>query len=591
MIFGRKINKYYFKYGIFFLLGIAALIFVDIYQLKLPEIIAIIVDGIDYNTLTKEVLFDAMNELLIIVAIMFTGRFVWRVTIFGNGVRIETDIRDEMFSHALKMPQRFYSENKVGEVMALFTNDLQTLRMSFAMGTMMLVDVFALGVMSFVKMWKIDWLLTLFSTIPLLIIAIMGRIIGKYMSKKFTERQKAYAELTDFTQESYSGIGVVRAFVKEAKELLAFNKINQKNMDKNVEFVKAAMLLQVLITLLIGTILTIIIGYGSYLVYLSSIGEAARANLSIGDLVKYISFFSTLVWPMMAIAQLINLSSQAKASLKRVNKFFDEDQEIFDGTHSLDEAIKGEVVFDNLDFHYPGKETNVLSNISFKINAGENIGIIGRTGSGKTTLVDLLLRLYNIERDKVFVDGVDLMDYKVSDLRDNIAYVPQDNFLFSDTIANNISFSSTILDMDIVKDMAQLADIDENIIEFQDGYETILGERGVTVSGGQKQRISIARALFKHAPILILDDSVSAVDVNTEEKIINNLKKTRKNKTTILIAHRVSTVKHMDKILLLDEGRVVGFGKYKELLENNLEFKKMVELQQLEEEVGGVINE
>jgi len=593
VIFGKRVNKYYWKYGIYFLIGIAALIFVDIYQLKIPEITGLIVDGIKDKTLTRTTLSNHMLDILIIVAIMFFGRFLWRITIFGNGVRIEADLRDEMFDQSLKLSQRYYSENKTGAIMALYTNDLNTIRMAFGMGTIMLIDALFLGVLAFIKMWNMDKLLTIISVVPLLCIALMGRIIGKYMSKKFSERQKAFAEMTDFTQESFSGISVVRAFVKEAKELLTFNKINKKNHDKNVEFARASVMLQILISGLISSIIIIIVGYGGWLVHQHLNG--AEQIFTIGDLTKYMSFFGTLVWPMMAIAQLINLGSQASASLKRIDSLFNENIDIQDGEYELysatrgDIPIKGEIFYNNLSFKYPNTEKFVLKNISFKIKAGESVGIIGRTGSGKTTLVDLLLRIYNLDPGQLMIDGRDIMDYKVKDVRDNISYVPQDNFLFSDTIARNINFSKIELDMAEVMTMAELADVAENISKFSEGYETILGERGVTVSGGQKQRISIARALMKDAPVLILDDSVSAVDTKTEEKIISNLKKTRKGRTTILIAHRVSTVKNMDKIVLIDKGQLVGFGTYDELINTNELFLNMVNLQKLEDEVGGSI--
>ena len=589
MIFGKRVNKYYLKYIGYIVLGIIALIFVDIVQLEIPEITGAIVDGIKEKSLTRELLINYMWQLLVIVTIMFIGRFLWRICILGNGVRIEADLREEMFNHSLKLSQKYYSENKTGAIMALYTNDLQTIRRAFGMGMVMLFDAIFLGVLAFLKMWQLDKVLTLISVIPLLIVALMSRILGNYMSKKFSEAQRAFAELSDYTQESFSGISVIRAFVKEAKELLYFNKINQKNKEKNMEFVKASILLQILISALISSIVIIIMGYGGYLVYQYNIGSPKE--FTIGNLTEFISFFSTLTWPMMAIAQLINLRSQASASLKRINELFDQEIEIVDGNYELKKPIYGEIVYNNLTFKYPNTEKEVLKNINIKINAGENIGILGRTGSGKTTLVDLLLRIYNVNRGTIYIDGVDIMDYKVKDIRDNIAYVPQDNFLFSDTIKNNINFAKKVLNIEEVIECAKLADVHSNIIEFTDGYDTMMGERGVTVSGGQKQRISIARALMKNAPILILDDSVSAVDTKTEEIILENLKKTRQGKTTILIAHRVSTVQNMDKILILDQGKVVGFGTYDELIANNEMFKKMVELQKLEEEVGGSIDE
>lgn len=591
MIFGRRINKYYLKYAIYIIIGIASLVIIDYYNLRIPEITGAIVDGIKEGTLNRDLLVDYMLEVIIIVTIIFIGRFIWRICILGNGVRVEADLREEMFNHSLKLSQKYYSENKVGAIMALYTNDLQTIRRAFGFGMVMLFDAVFLGILAFLKMWNMDKLLTIISVIPLLFIALMGRVVGKYMSKKYGEAQRAFAELSDFTQESFSGISVIRAFVKEAKELLAFNKINKKNQEKNIEFAKASVILQILINGLINSILIIIMGYGGYLVYLYQTGSPNAITFTIGDLTKFISFFSNLVWPMMAIAQLINLKSQASASLKRINDLFDTEVDIVDGNYELKEPIKGEIIYDNLTFKYPNTEREVLKNISLKINAGENIGVLGRTGSGKTTLVDLLFRIYNVDRGSIYIDGVDIMDYKVKDIRDNVSYVPQDNFLFSDKIKNNINFAKQVLNMEEVIEVAKLADVHGNIIEFTEGYDTMLGERGVTVSGGQKQRISIARALLKNAPILILDDSVSAVDTKTEEIIISNLKKTRKGKTTILIAHRVSTVQNMDKIILLDQGKLVGFGTYDELLKTSDMFKKMVELQKLEEEVGGSVDE
>lgn len=580
MLFGKHINKYYLKYIIYFILGIVALVAVDIYQLKIPEIFGQIIDGLKFETLTVEELKQFMKNMFVIVLVMFTGRFLWRICIFGNGVRIEADLRDDMFRHSEKLSQRYYQENKTGALMALYTNDLQTIRAAFGQGTVMLVDVFVLGTLAFIKMWKMDHLLTIFSTIPLFILALCGGIIGKYMQKKFAERQRAYADLSDFAQESFSGISVIKAFVKEGKELLAFGKINKNNLDKNIEFVKAAMLLQILITFLISTVSILIIGYGGYLVYKNP------TIFTIGDLTIYISYFGTLTWPMMAIAQLINLRSQAVASLKRVNTLLNEVPDVFDNKPVAVENLKGKITFQNLTFTYPGTDQPVLKNISLNINNGESVGVIGRTGSGKTTLVDLLLRIYNVEESSIFIDDVDIMKLPIKEVRNNISYVPQDNFLFSTTIRENISFGVNEAMDDEVIYAAKLSDVHENISEFKEGYQTVLGERGVTISGGQKQRTAIARALLKNAPILILDDSVSAVDTKTEETILRNLKEQREGKTTILIAHRISTVQKLDKIILLDEGNLVGFGTHEELLKNPL-YEKMVHLQKLEDEVEG----
>ncbi|MFA6889985.1 MAG: ABC transporter ATP-binding protein, partial [Bacilli bacterium] len=485
---------------------------------------------------------------------------------------------ERMFAHSEKLSQSYYQENKTGALMALYTNDLQTVRRSIASGTIMLVDASLLGVLSFYKMWIIDKWMSVFASIPLFILALCGGIIGKYMRKKFEARQKSYADLSDFTQESISGIGVIKAFVKEGKELIAFSKINRDYMDKNIAFVKAVTLLQVLIGALVSLVIIVIIGYGGYLVY--------DGTITIGKLTEYISYFGTLTWPMMAISQLINLQSQAKASLKRINAHLNFPLDIQDGENS-DEShdFKGSVRFNHLTFSYPSTEKNVLEDITFSLKAGESMGIIGRTGSGKTTLVDILLRIYNIPAGTVFIDDIDIMTLPVKLVREQIAYVPQDNFLYSDTIGHNIDFATNSHNLDKIKEAAILADVDKNINEFSEGYDTFLGERGVTISGGQKQRVSIARALLKDANILILDDSVSAVDTKTEEQILKNLRQIRKNKTTILIAHRITTIQSMDKILVLDEGKVAAFGSHQELIKTNPLYANMVRLQRLEDEV------
>ncbi|MDD4000502.1 MAG: ABC transporter ATP-binding protein, partial [Bacilli bacterium] len=420
-----------------------------------------------------------------------------------------------------------------------------------------------------------------------IIIAICGKIVGNYMRKKFALMQKSFANLSDYTQESISGISVIKAFVKEAKELLAFRKINRETRDKNLDFMKTAVLLEILIGLFIGSVIVIIMGYGGYLVYLN---RGNTDGFTIGVLTEFISYFSAMVWPMLAIANLINLSSQASASLKRIDALLNEPVEIANAPDAVDLQVEGKIEFRNFSFAYPDG-SQALDNISFTLNQGESLGIIGRTGAGKSTLVDSLLRIHNVEAEQIFIDDVDLMKIKIKNLRDAIAYVPQDNFLFSDTISNNINFSQEANDQEKIEMVAEMAAVHDNISEFPEQYETVLGERGTTVSGGQKQRISIARAIIRDAQILILDDSVSAVDTRTEKIILENLQKERKGKTTILIAHRVSTIQNLDKIALLDEGQLVGFGTHDELLKNCPEYQKMVRLQRLEDEIGGVENE
>jgi len=427
-------------------------------------------------------------------------------------------------------------------------------------------------------MWRMDAGLTLLSLIPMCFLLASATIVGKRLAKKWDARQEAYARLSDFSQESFSGIAVIKAFVKEAKELLAFKKLNVENEEANVAHTKASVLFRVMVMLFVESVICIILGYGGYLVY--------KDVFNAGQLLEFIGYFNSVIWPIMAVSELIDMSSRGKASLARVGELLDAEVVVKDRENVRDlEDPKGSIEFRDLTFRYPDGEFDALEDISFTIHAGENIGLVGKTGSGKTTLVDLILRTYNVADGTLFIDGQDVNELSIHSVREACAYVPQDNFLFSDTIENNIDFGVGS-GMDSVVNAARMADIHSNIREFSQGYGTVLGERGVTVSGGQKQRISIARALMKDAPILILDDSVSAVDTKTERTILENLRNTRAGKTTILIAHRISTIENMDKVLFIDNGRLAAFGKHEDLYQTCTEYRKMVDLQKLEEEGG-----
>ena len=583
MLFGKNINKYYLKYAIYIIFGIIALIFVDVYQLKMPEIIGGLVSNIKDKTLTFELVNEYIKQMIIIVLIMFIGRFTWRICIFGNGVRVQTDMRSELFKKAEVLSQVYYQENKVGSIMALYTNDLMTIRQVFGSGMIMLIDAIFLGAIAFYKMITRNVILTVIAIIPLIFLAVASVFVGRYMKKKFEKRQIAYANLSDFAQESFSGLSVIKAFLKETQELKRFAKINKENMDKNIDYIKTQMLLErLLFGFLIGSVFVILYGVGGYI-----ISQGTAVGFDIGTLTEFISYFETLIWPMMAIASLINLSSQARASMDRIDQVLNHKVEVKDIENVIkDHEIKGEITFNNLSFTYPNSDREVLSNISLTIPKGTSIGLIGKTGCGKSTLVNLLLRIYNVNENSILLDGVDIMDLPIKQVRESVSFVPQDNFLFSDTIANNIGFSKSEIDINDVRRASIASDVDENILEFTEQYETILGERGVTVSGGQKQRISIARALMKNSEILILDDSVSAVDTKTEETIISNLKKLRENKTTILIAHRITTVKKLDKIIVMDDGKIVGYGTHDELEQTCPIYQNMVFLQRLEDDMG-----
>ena len=589
MIFGKHINRYYLKYAGILLIGLIALIAVDYLQLVVPNLYQMLINGINDGVVNVDgqlmefnldfILDKICLPLVFIILSMIVGRFLWRVCFFGAGIKVEAELRNRMFDHAKDLSRQYYQVNKVGNLMSLFTNDLDTVQECFGWGIMMFFDALLLGVLAIIRMWKMDRLLTCLSMIPMVFLLCAATMIGKRMTEKWEKRQEAYSNLSDFSQESFSGIAVVKAFVKEAKELMAFKQLNRENEETNIDFTRTAVLMRIVVTLFVESVICVILGYGGWLVY--------KDTFNAGQLVEFIAYFNAVVWPIMAVSELIDMTSRGKASLKRISELLDAEQDVIDrpGVSPLPD-VKGGIEFRNLTFRYPDGEFDALDNVSFTINPGENVGLVGKTGSGKTTLVDLILRTYNVADGTLFIDGHDVNDVAIRDVRAACAYVPQDNFLFSDTIANNIGFGVDEFTEETVSAVADLADVDSNIREFTDGYSTMMGERGVTVSGGQKQRISIARALLKDAPILILDDSVSAVDTKTEKRILENLHKTRAGRTTILIAHRISTIERMDKILFIDDGKLVAVGAHDTLYATCEAYRKMVDLQKLEEEGG-----
>jgi len=585
VLFGKHVNKYYIKYGLLFLLGIIALIVVDIFQLRIPEVIGNIIDGLESKTFTQQLLKEAVLSLAIIALIMFIGRFLWRICIFGNGIRIESDLRNKMFKHMEKLSVEYYSHNKVGALMTLYTNDLNLIRQTFGMGTIMLVDALCLGVLALIKMFQLNIVLSIISLVSLILITVFSSIMGRRITRHTRKNFEVYGRLSDYVQETFSGISVVKSFVLEKIQKERFVPYNQENMNSTIAITKDSAFMNTVVSTILAIINITILGYGGYVIYINQTNGVS--TFTIGDLTKFISFFGTLIWPIEAVGRLINLRSQGVASLKRVNEVLNRKPLVNDDlVDNFNFVVKGKIEYRNLNFTYPQTHKEVLSNISFTIDEGEFVGIIGGTGSGKTSLVDLLLRIYNIEENMLFIDDADIMHLPLKTVRDSISYVPQDNFLFSDTIENNIGFCDEVIDEDKVEKYANIASIKDDILEFKDKFKTVLGERGVTVSGGQKQRISISRALYKDAAILILDDSLSAVDTETEKNIINNLRKLRSGKTTIIIAHRITTLQNLDKIIVIEEGKITGVGTHNELIESNHFYSREVKLQELEKEAN-----
>ena len=582
MIFLKHFRHYYLKYAWAFILGVLLLVAIDWYQLEVPRILSNIIDDVENGIITQiSAILQPLGQILIIVSAITVGRFLWRYLLFGTSRKIETDIRAKMFAHATTLDQNFYNQQKIGGLMSYFTNDLSAVREIFGHGLLMLVDGLVLGGFVLVRMFRLNWLMTLYAFIPIALMGVLVFFLELRMESKFKVRQESFENMSDFAQESFSGITVIKAYVREMAEALGFKKKSQELYSRSMAHLKYAVIVNVIIDVMINLVILAIIAYGAILI--------AYGDLSSGELTEYTTYFFNLLWPVFALSWFLNINGQAQASAKRIYAFLEAIPQVKEPVAAIkDVVLTGRIEAKNLTFTYPDGLDPVLDDVNFLIESGEMVGILGKTGSGKSTLVELLLHIYNTTPGMLKIDDYDIAQLSITCLRNHIGYVPQDNFLFSDTIERNIGFAFEKIEHNALVKAAKLADIDENVQEFKHQYQTLLGERGVTVSGGQKQRISIARALAKDPTILILDDSVSAVDTKTEEEIITNLQKVRQNKTTIFIAHRISTVKRLDKIILLDKGHVIGFGSHLELLKNNPVYQEMVRLQELENLIAEV---
>ena len=572
----RYVKKHWFAYSA----GIITLFIVDFANIYIPKLTGTITDGltartIDWNGVVQNLIYIGILGLTLTI-----GRFLWRFFLFGSARKIEQELRNDMFAHLEKMDVEYYNEHKTGDLMTHFTSDLNAVRMSIGPAVICIFDATVMTVMVVAQMMiYVDVKLTLIAIIPMLFILFGEIYYGKIIHARYKARQEAVSNLTDFVQESISGVRVIKAFVREHAELRAFAKANANTQEKNLDIAKMQSVVMPLLDVIIGLSILITLIYGGYL--------ALIGDITLGRFVAFHQYINMLVWPMLACGDAINMFSQGSASIQRIQNIFNEAPEVFDHEEVAPIApIKGDITFSHLTFIHRGHSEPTLEDITLHVPAGTTLAIIGRTGNGKSTLVNLLLHLYNTKPGMLLIDGRDINTIELKTLRENIAYVPQDNFLFSDTLRHNIAFGVEDDDMEAITKATEAACIHENIIAFPDGYETIVGERGVTLSGGQKQRSSIARALMKDAPILILDDSLSAVDTDTEEQILKNLKENRAGKTTILIAHRISTIQNADMIMVLEDGKAHEIGNHEELMQLGGIYRDMFEKQQLEAAVG-----
>ncbi len=572
---GHYARRYWLKY----LIGIAALTVVDWVNARVPALSGELIDGLN-GTMAMDGVQSIVFRLLLMGLAIALGRFGWRYFLFGAARSIERDLRGDLFGHLETLSMRYFNEHKTGDLMAHFTNDLGAVRQLMGMTIITAFDATVMLVLVLYRMVvNVSPRLTLIAVIPLVLIIIGDIFFGRAMHRRFLQKQEAFSELSDQVQESISGIRVIKAFVQEKLELAAFAKTNLKNKEKNLAVVNLVSVAMPLLDLVVGIsmLLTLLLG-GRMAIY----GE-----ITVGQFVAFNSYVGMLVWPMIAVGEAVSSISQGLASMKRIRVILEEKPDIVDEGDPSVTALHGGIELRGLTFSYPGADGHpALKDVSVTVKPGETLAIIGRTGSGKTTLVNLIERLWDTDSaDMVRLDGRNLREIPLDVVHRDIAYVPQDNFLFSDTVENNILFGVESGTHAEVEAAARAACIHDNIMEFPEGYNTLVGERGVTISGGQKQRTSIARALMKNAPILILDDSLSAVDTDTEEEILRNLKEKRRGMTTLIIAHRISSIQHADHILVLEDGEMAEYGTHSELMALGGLYRSVYDKQQMEKQL------
>lgn len=558
------------------------LAFVSLGLLVPPKVVGLIVDHIEEGTITEEILWKYAAVLIGIAIGIYVLRYIWRILIFGSAVKLAMLLRNRLYEHFTKKSQEFYQKRRVGDLMAHSTNDLQAIQQTAGDGVLTLVDSLMMGGFTLIAMaTTISWKLTLVSLLPLPIMAWATNKYGTMLHKRFHSAQEAFSTLNDKVQESISGTRVIKAFGQEKDDIDSFSDLSKDAVRKNMAVARVDSLFDPTISLIIGFSFFLAVGYGSILV--------TRNELTIGELVSFTSYLGLLIWPMLAFGWLFNIVERGRASYDRVESLLAVKEEIEDNG-SIENSPKGDISFQLKQFSYT-TGASVLSDIHFTLKRGQTLGVVGKTGSGKTTLCKLLLREFQLRSDDIILDNHDICEYKLDALRSSIGYVPQDHFLFSATIAENIAFSKVDSPFSEIKEAAELASIHKDISQFKYGYETVVGERGVTLSGGQKQRISIARALIKNPEMLILDDSLSAVDAKTEESILQQLKNKRQNQTTIITAHRLSSIAHCDLIIVLENGTIVQRGTHHSLLNEEGWYKETYEKQALETLIsqGGVI--
>lgn len=577
----KRLSWYFLEKKKSYLIGIAGLVIVAILQLIPPRIIGIVVDEIEQGVITAQSLTQWLVILAVSALAQYILRYIWRVQIWGNAAKLEQVMRRRLYHHFTSMDNEFFHKYRTGDLMAHATNDLRGLRMVAGGGILTMADSLSVGLTTLLAMiFVVDWRLTLLAIIPLPLLALTTRVLGQKLHVRFRDAQASFSHLNDKVQESIQGIKVIKTFGQEKEDIEQLEVQTDNVVDKNREVYKIDSLFDPAITLIMGISYFLTILVGGLLI--------TQNEITIGDLVTFVNYIGMLVWPMFAIGRLFNIIERGSASYDRIEALLQEESSIAEKEGAIKEDIDGDLNYALDEFAYPDDEEPALSNVHFTLKKGHTLGIVGKTGAGKTSIMKLLLREYDHYKGSIRYGNHDIREYTLDALLKNVGYVPQDNFLFSTTVRENIRFSDPSISQEQVEAAAKLADIHEDILEFPDGYDTAVGERGVSLSGGQKQRISIARAILTNPELMILDDSLSAVDAKTEESILSGLKEMRQDQTTIISAHRISSVMHAEEIIVIDEGTIVERGTHDQLLQQDGWYKEMYEQQQLEQKLEGV---